>query len=347
MDIRKIAVIGSFAAGAALALAPLASADEFTNLVDSEIASQNSQFVGQADFAGVPSADVSTSTTPGVFDTVLPADAPNTTDPGQLTILDYELFGVDPVKAGTVSDPGSYNVFNGAETKFDDAYNVALYAFEHNGALIPAADLFGNHIYDALADLAVATGAFDYFFNFGVGDLEGYYGIFPAAAAGAAAAPTEITSTVASEVALANSQFQFEAALAGVPSTDYAVGAQGFDFINAADITKDAPASGTPSILDYELFGVKPFEAGVAGDPGAFNLFNGAEVRFDDAFNVAEYALLNGGAVDPNMGDFFGSLPAGFAGDTAAQAFDAFYNEAIGDLSGFFQVPLTFLDIVP
>ena len=53
MDIRKIAVVGSFAAGAALAFAPLASADTpITTTVDSEIASLNSLFEGEAALAG-------------------------------------------------------------------------------------------------------------------------------------------------------------------------------------------------------------------------------------------------------------------------------------------------------
>ena len=32
---------------------------------------------------------------------------------------------------------------------------------------------------------------------------------------------------------------------------------------------------------------------------------NGAEIRFDEAYNVAAYALLNGGALDPNSADIF------------------------------------------
>jgi hypothetical protein len=348
MYIRKIAAAAGFATGAALAFAPLAAADTpITSTVDSEIASLNSLFVSQAAAAGVPTADITSSTTPGVFDTVLPADAPNVTDPGQLTILDYELFGVNPIKAGLVGDPGSFNDFNGALGKFDDAYNVYLYAAENNGAIdMNDADFIGSASSIDHAQTLSVTAAEQYYLNFGLGDLEGYYGIF-AAPASAAAAPVEITSLVSGEVASMNAMFQLDALLAGVPSTDYSVGPQGFDIINAADIMKDAPASGTPSILDYELFGVNPFSAGVAGDPGAFNLLNGAEARFADALNVEYYGLLNNGALDPNLGDFFGSLPAGFAGDTVTQAFDSFWNAGIGDLSGFLQVPLTFLDIVP
>ena len=65
-------------------------------------------------------------------------------------------------------------MFNGAETKFDDATNVLLYAAENNNALIPAGDLFGNHISDALAGGTDAS-AFEYLWNFGVGDLSGFF----------------------------------------------------------------------------------------------------------------------------------------------------------------------------
>ena len=46
MSMRKIAVVGSFAAGAALALAPIASADDLSSIVDSEISLSNSILVG-------------------------------------------------------------------------------------------------------------------------------------------------------------------------------------------------------------------------------------------------------------------------------------------------------------
>ncbi len=58
MYIRKIAVVGSFAVSAALALAPLASADdELTPVVEIEISLLNSLFVSDAGLAGVPSSD--------------------------------------------------------------------------------------------------------------------------------------------------------------------------------------------------------------------------------------------------------------------------------------------------
>lgn len=171
MTIRKIAVIGGFAVGAALTLAPLASADTLTDAVDSEIASLNSLFVSEATLAG-DGADVVTHA--GSFDTIPLSFAP---DSGTPTFLDYELYGLNPI-ANAASDPGSYNVFNGALTEFSDAYNVELFSLANPTAAIdtiPAADLFGSAttITDAL-DTGTATGAITEFLTVGWNDLLGY-----------------------------------------------------------------------------------------------------------------------------------------------------------------------------
>ena len=171
MDIRKLAMVAGFAAGAALTLAPLASADptEITTTVDSEIASLNSLFTGEAALAG----DTVTTNGANTFDTVPLADAP---DSGTPTTLDYELYGVNPI-AQAGSDPGAYDLFNGALGKFDDALNVELYALENGGAIDPnAADFFGTASSIATGlDSATATDAADYFYNFGIGDLSGFF----------------------------------------------------------------------------------------------------------------------------------------------------------------------------
>jgi hypothetical protein len=172
MNIRKIAVIGSFVAGAALAFAPLAVADDLTTTLDSEIASLNSLFESQAALAGV-SADVVTS--PGVLDTIALADAP---DAAPLTTLDYELYGpfAGLLIGGLDPAPGAYDVFNGALVEFDDAYNTLASLLIGNDAIIPATDLIG------LADIALDDGSlldpalFANFFNTGVADLLGYFG---------------------------------------------------------------------------------------------------------------------------------------------------------------------------
>jgi hypothetical protein len=175
MNIRKIAVVASFAAGAALALAPLASADptDITSTVDAEIASLNSIFESEAALAG-DSADVVTHGA-NSFDTIPLADAPQTPP---FTPLDYELYGINPAVAGPASDPGSYNVFNGALTEFDDAYNSELYGLLNGNALIPATDLFGSaHEIGIALGTGTDIGAFTTFLDAGWADLLGYFAL--------------------------------------------------------------------------------------------------------------------------------------------------------------------------
>jgi hypothetical protein len=169
MNARKFAVIGSFVAGAALAFAPLAAADDLTTTVDAEIASLNSLFESQASLAGV-SGDVISS--PGVLDTIPLADAP---DAAPFTTLDYELYG-PWVSALTLDpDPGAYDLFNGALVEFDDAYNtLASLAFTTDAVISPT-DLLS--VADAALDDGTLTDAtlFSDFFNTGVSDIVAYF----------------------------------------------------------------------------------------------------------------------------------------------------------------------------
>jgi hypothetical protein len=179
MNLRKIAVLGGLAAGAALAFAPLASADPaatdpLVSVVGSEESLLNSLFVGDADLAGV-GKDVILPTATQPFDTIPLADAPNSGTP---TLLDYELYGLNPI-ANAASDPGAYNVFNGALTEFSDAYNIELYSLLNPSAAIdtiPATDLIGSTetIADAFANGPTASDVATYFFEFGANDLSGY-----------------------------------------------------------------------------------------------------------------------------------------------------------------------------
>jgi hypothetical protein len=177
MDIRKIAVVGGFAVGAALTLAPLASADNgITSTLDTEIASFNSLFTDEADLAGVKAADITGGATPGTYESIVPADvATDAPKVAPFSTLDYELYGVSPGVAGVSGDSGSFDLFNGATGEFDNAYNVGLYAFENGGALAPSADLLGTG--DLTAALATNTvaGALDSFYNAGIGDLSGFF----------------------------------------------------------------------------------------------------------------------------------------------------------------------------
>ena len=185
MDIRKIAAVGGFAIGAALTFSPLASADTFSTIVDSEISSENSAFEFDALLAG-DYADVTKATTPGAFDTILAKDVPyypagDATDASKVTPLEYELYGVNPEQAGIanvagIGDSGPFNELNGAVTKFDDAYNVFLYAAENKDALIPVADVFGNHSEFVTAVGATDASAFADYYNFAIGDLGGFLG---------------------------------------------------------------------------------------------------------------------------------------------------------------------------
>jgi hypothetical protein len=180
MKFRKIAVLGSFAAGAALALAPVASADDLSSVLSGEESLLNGIFVGDAALAG-DSGDVTAPTASNPFDIITPADISTVQGDGTTaTPFDYLVYGVSPIEAGLASDPGSYNVFNGALTEFSDAYNVEYYALLNNGALDPnAADFIGSaSSIDTALGMANATDAAEYFYNFGLGDLEGFFGIF-------------------------------------------------------------------------------------------------------------------------------------------------------------------------
>lgn len=178
---RKIAVLGSFAAGAALALAPLASADPaavdstlVTDVLGSEESMLNGLFVTDATLAGDYS-DLTAPTATDPFYMITPADITTVQGTGT-TAFDYLVYGVDPAQAGLASDPGSYNVLNGALTEFDNAYNVELYSLFNGGNLdTTATDYIQNSSLDHALTLSSATDAFDYLYNFGIGDLSGFF----------------------------------------------------------------------------------------------------------------------------------------------------------------------------
>jgi hypothetical protein len=183
MDIGKIAVVGGFAVAAALTSAPLASADDLTSIVDSEIASLNSIFATDAAIAG-DSAGVTPGGT-GVLDTILPADAP---DVAPLTTLDYELYGpfanlligIDNQVSGDPyldPDPGAQDVGNGAVVEFDDAFNALAYEVVSPDGVIPTTDLIGA--YDQSLDVAGATepGLFGSFLDTGIADLLWFFNV--------------------------------------------------------------------------------------------------------------------------------------------------------------------------
>src|ERR1700742_4107981 len=95
MKIRNIAVLGGLAAGAALAFAPLASADTPVDpsIIDSEIASLNSLFAADTTAAAVPTADIDPGGA-GVFTTIVPSDV--STLESSNTLFDELVYGFNP-----------------------------------------------------------------------------------------------------------------------------------------------------------------------------------------------------------------------------------------------------------
>ncbi len=172
MNIRKLAAVGSIVAGAALAFAPLAAADDLTTTVDSEIASLNSLFESQAALAG-DSADVTLGGT-GVLDTILPADAP---DVAPLTTLDYELYGplADLLNGPFDAAPGAQDLFDGALVEFDDAYNT-LASFALGDAVISPSDLIGATDISTAMGGATDAAMFGTFLDTGFSDLVAWFG---------------------------------------------------------------------------------------------------------------------------------------------------------------------------
>jgi hypothetical protein len=177
MKIRKIAVVGGFAAGAALALAPLASADTPVDpsILDSEIASLNSLFAADTTAAAVPPADLVTGT--NEFTTILSSDV--STLESSNTLFDELVYGFNPDNLTT--DPGSYDVLNGALIKFDDALNVGIYALENAGSNVPLADFATDGVFGisgtAASDLAgeTASAAITTLLGDSFSDLLGYF----------------------------------------------------------------------------------------------------------------------------------------------------------------------------
>ncbi|MGA8547237.1 MAG: hypothetical protein WB785_18550, partial [Mycobacterium sp.] len=67
------------------------------------------------------------------------------------------------------------------------------------------------------------------------------------------------------------------------------------------------------------------------------------------AYNVELYSLFNGGNLDTDIAGYIENNAINHAltlGSTT-DAFDYLWNFAVGDLGGFFQTDLSFLDITP
>jgi hypothetical protein len=181
MNIRKIAAVGSIMAGAALAFAPLAAADDaLLTTVDSEIASLNSLFESEVSIAGVATTDLTSPVdATGVLDTIqladVQADAP---DVAPLTTLDYELYGplADLLNGPFDAAPGAQDVFDGALVEFDDAYNTLASFLIGNDALIPTYDLIGAADIASVDPMSSTdAGLFGTFLDTGISDLTAWF----------------------------------------------------------------------------------------------------------------------------------------------------------------------------
>jgi hypothetical protein len=153
-----------------------------------------------------------------------------------------------------------------------------------------------------------------------------------------------VTSTLDSEIAALNSNFELDALFAG-DSADITKGGVGvFDtFKTPADLLKDAPQAtdyGHVTTLETELYGANPIIAGISSDTGPYSAFNGALTEFYDAYNVGVYAAANGGHLDTNVADYLGSastIAHAVSGPdaTVSSAEQYFFNFGLGDLKGF------------
>jgi hypothetical protein len=145
------------------------------------------------------------------------------------------------------------------------------------------------------------------------------------------AAADDLTTTAESEISSANDTFQTDTFLTG-NYADVVYHTGSFDTILAAD----APVSGTTP-LDSVLYGIDPAAADPSAVPGAYDVFNGALVEFDDAYNIEAYSQLNGGDLAP-AADLLGSsttITDALDTGTVSGAFTTFFDQGVDDLLGY------------
>lgn len=186
MNMNKIGVIGSFAAGAAFALAPLAAAEEpatppdFGNLLQGQVQSMNWLFETQASLSGVADTDITkgvpTEADPLQFSTITKdnLELPANNDFAAL------LYGSNWADEMSTGDSGSYSLFNGALVQFTDANNVLLYALLSGGGEIDAAN-YGDYLFGGDASIVLALGGDGFledasnFYTNAFNDMLGYF----------------------------------------------------------------------------------------------------------------------------------------------------------------------------
>lgn len=163
---------------------------------------------------------------------------------------------------------------------------------------------------------------------------------FALAPSASAEDPDPLALLVQNEISSMNFLFGSDAFLAGVPSSDITPGAQGFDVITPGDVAT-VQGDGTTA-FDHLLYGSNPVEAGLASDPGAYNVMNGSLVQFDDGINSLLYALSNNGDVLAwSSGDLFGGDSAMDIANGASSGWDEagqYFQASLADLLGYFGV---------
>lgn len=180
MNLNKIGVIGTFAAGAALALAPLAAAEEpapfdWSGIVKSQHDSMNWLFTTGANASGVPATDIVAPGATNPFATISHDDLLAQEAFAQL------LYGANWAEEMSSSDSGSYSLLNGAVMEFYNGSNTVMWALMNDGDNLDwdSGALFGGDAAEAIATAAAASGdgwaqAGDYF-ELGFNDILGYF----------------------------------------------------------------------------------------------------------------------------------------------------------------------------
>jgi len=167
-----ITPLGESTTPAAATAASDPAADDLSSTLSAEISSLNTIFQGDVAAAGGSASDY-TANAQG-FDVINPSEISSVQGSAtDLTSFDYLVYGLNPA-SNLATDPGSYNVLNGALVEFDDAYNSLLYAADYSGNLIPATDLFGSATeIGAALGTGSDLGAAGEFFSNGLADLLG------------------------------------------------------------------------------------------------------------------------------------------------------------------------------
>ena len=147
------------------------------------------------------------------------------------------------------------------------------------------------------------------------------------------AAADDLTTTVDSEIASLNSTLRDRSRHRGRLGRRHQGGSGVFDTIPLADAPDDGSAN-NPRLRALRAIRVGPY---LDPNPGAYDVFNGALVEFDDAYNAFAYSLLNDQAMIPTT-DLLGAADVALDDGTLTDAalFGSFFDTGITDLISAF-----------